>query len=248
MTHVRSHRREPWNEMAGSLAEAAMTGCCVPSSRTELERWMMSFGVVPVGAVWTCAAMQPRCEGWKNIFEELKDSPWVNEEPKDVRALRIATLNVLTFTPAEEREANGLRIPARQARLASTFEDAGIEVIGLQECRTPAQLEVREGFVMVTSEAEDGRDEDGITTEVLGAGGRPMAQLLQPLFASVRLQRALPIVWRRSIMATIPSGKNKTRGVMLNDHVGKILERWTKDFANRTTVGRTVAGNWFGSA
>ena len=24
-------------------------------------------------------------------------------------------------------------------------------------------------------------------------------------------------------MATIPSGKNKTRGVMLNDHVGKIL-------------------------
>ena len=29
-------------------------------------------------------------------------------------------------------------------------------------------------------------------------------------------------------MATIPSGKNKTRGVMLNDHVGKILERWIR--------------------
>ena len=29
-------------------------------------------------------------------------------------------------------------------------------------------------------------------------------------------------------MATIPSGKNKTRGVMLNDHVGKILVRWIR--------------------
>ena len=32
--------------------------------------------------------------------------------------------------------------------------------------------------------------------EVLGAGGRPTAQLLQPLFAGVCLQRALPIVWK----------------------------------------------------
>ena len=38
--------------------------------------------------------------------------------------------------------------------------------------------------------------EDGITAEVLGAGGRPMAQLLQPLFAGVCLQRALPSVWK----------------------------------------------------
>ena len=69
---------------------------------------------------------------------------------------------------------------------------------------------------------------DGITAEVLGAGGRPMAMLLQPLFARVCLQRALPIMWKAGIMATIPSGKNKTRGVMLNDHVGKILVRWIR--------------------
>ena len=30
------------------------------------------------------------------------------------------------------------------------------------------------------------------------------------------------------IVATIPSGKNKTRGVMHNDHVGKILGRWIR--------------------
>ena len=36
--------------------------------------------------------------------------------------------------------------------------------------------------------------EDGITAEVLGAGGRPMAQLLQPLFEGVCLQRSLPNV------------------------------------------------------
>ena len=53
--------------------------------------------------------------------------------------------------------------------------------------------------------------EDGITAEVHGAGGRPMAQLRQPFFAGVSLQRALPHVWRESIMATIPSGKNKRR-------------------------------------
>ena len=93
--------------MADSLGEAAMNGCSVPSS-----------------AGWACAVMPPRCEEWKNIFEELKDSPLVNEEPKEMGSLRIATLNVLTLSPAAEREANVLRIPARQARLASTFEDA----------------------------------------------------------------------------------------------------------------------------
>ena len=90
---------------------------------------------VSVGAARTCAAMPPRSEEWKNIFEEHKDSPLINEEPKVMRSLRIATLNVLTLSPAEEREANGLRIPARQARLASTFEVAGIEAIGLHECQ-----------------------------------------------------------------------------------------------------------------
>ena len=48
------------------------------------------------------------------------------------------------------------------------------------------------------------------------------------MFAGVCLQRALPILWKGCITATIPSGKNKTRGVMLNDHVGKILERWIR--------------------
>ena len=66
--------------------------------------------------------------------------------------------------------------------------------------------------------------EDGVTSEVLGAGGRPMAQLLQPLFSSVCLQRALPIVWKGGLMATIVSGRNKTRGVMLNDDAGKSLD------------------------
>ena len=51
------------------------------------------------------------------------------------------------------------------------------------------------------------RSEDGITAEVLGAGGRPMAQLQQPLFAGVCLSRALPIAWKGGLMATIPSGK-----------------------------------------
>ena len=32
--------------------------------------------------------------------------------------------------------------------------------------------------------------ENGITAEVLGAGGRPMAQLLQPLFAGVLLAKS----------------------------------------------------------
>ena len=44
---------------------------------------------------------------------------------------------------------------------------------------------------------------DGISAEVLEAGGRPMAMLLQPLFAGVCLQRALPIMWKGGIMATI---------------------------------------------
>ena len=55
-----------------------------------------------------------------------------------------------------------------------------------------------------------------------------MAQLPQPLFVGICLQRALPIVWKGGLMATIPGGKNKTRGVMLNDHVGRVLERWIR--------------------
>ena len=137
--------------MADSLAEAAVNGCSVPSSRTGSGEMGASFRMFPVGKVWACAAIPPRCEEWKNIFEQLKDTPLVREEPKEMKSLRIATLNVLTLSPAEEREANGLRIPARPA------EDAVIDVIGLQECRLPSQLVVREGFVMVTSEAEDER-------------------------------------------------------------------------------------------
>ena len=126
---------------------------------------MTRFLEVSVGAVRTCAAMPPRSEEWKNVFEEHKESSMTNEEPKEVGSLRIATLNVRMLGPAEEREANGLRIPAKQARLASTFEEAGIEVIGLQECRLPSQLVVREGFVMVTSETEDGRNGCGLGRE-----------------------------------------------------------------------------------
>ena len=64
--------------------------------------------------------------------------------------------------------------------------------------------------------------EDGITAEVLGAGGRPMAQLLQTLFAGVGLQRALPIVWKGGTY----HGNNG--GVTLDDHVVKILGRWIR--------------------
>ena len=141
MTHDKG---EPSNEMAG-----------VPSFRTELESWAMSFRGVPVVAVWACPVMPPRCAEWNDLFEELKDPPLVNEMPKEMKSLKIDTLNVLTLSPAKEREANGLRIPARQARLAFTFEDAGMLVIGLQECRLPSQL-------VVTSETEDGRDGCGL--------------------------------------------------------------------------------------
>ena len=50
MTLVRGHKGDPWNEMADYLAEAAMNGCVVPSSRTEQEKWMVSFWGVPVAA------------------------------------------------------------------------------------------------------------------------------------------------------------------------------------------------------
>ena len=68
MTHVRGRKGDPWNEMADSLAEAAMNGCVVPSSRTESEKWMLSFRGVPVAATWARAAMPPRCENWTSIF------------------------------------------------------------------------------------------------------------------------------------------------------------------------------------
>ena len=112
----------------GSLAESAMNGCCVPNSRRAFERWMMRFWEVSVGAARTCAAMPP----------------WSEEWPKVMRSLRIATLSVLTLSPAEDRAR--MVSGSRQARLVSTFEEAGIEVIGLQECRLPSQLVVREGL------------------------------------------------------------------------------------------------------
>ena len=71
--------------------------------------------------------------------------------------------------------------------------------------------------------------EDGITAEVLGAGGRPMAQLLQPVFAAVCLQRALPIAWKKGVpWQPFRVERTRTRGVMLNDQVGKISGRWIR--------------------
>ena len=58
------------------LAEAVMNGCSVPSARTELQRWVLSFRGVSVGAACTCAAVPPRCEERENIFKELKDAPF----------------------------------------------------------------------------------------------------------------------------------------------------------------------------
>ena len=75
----------------------------------QLESLAMSFRGVPVVAVWACAGMPPMCAECKDSFEELKDPPWVNEKPKEMKFLRIATLNVLTLSPAQEREANCLR-------------------------------------------------------------------------------------------------------------------------------------------
>ena len=69
--------------------------------------------------------------------------------------------------------------------------------------------------------------EDGITAEVLGAGGRPMAQLLQLVCRCV-FPKSPAYCVEGGIMATIPSGKNKTRGVMLNDHVEKMLGQWIR--------------------
>ena len=76
MTHVRSHKGEPWNEMADSLTEAAMNGCRAPSSRRELERWMMRFREIPVGAGWACAEMPPRCEEWKIFVRSSRTRLW----------------------------------------------------------------------------------------------------------------------------------------------------------------------------
>ena len=106
MTHVRGHKGDPWNEMADSLAVAAMNGCVVPSSRTELEKWMLSFRGVLVAAIWTRAEMPSRCEEWTSIFEKTEELRVSVLEPKEMKSLRIATSNVLTLSPAEEREAN----------------------------------------------------------------------------------------------------------------------------------------------
>ena len=43
------------------------------------------------------------------FFEKTEELPVSVLEPKELKSLRIATLNVLTLCPAEEREANGLR-------------------------------------------------------------------------------------------------------------------------------------------
>ena len=61
------------HEMADSLAEAAMNGCVVPSSRTELEKWMLSFRGVPVAANWARADMPSRCEEWTSILRKPKN-------------------------------------------------------------------------------------------------------------------------------------------------------------------------------
>ena len=103
------------------------------------------------------------------------DGKLVIEKPAEMKSLRIATLNVLTLSLAEARESNGLRIPVRQARHANTFEDAGSVVIGLQEYRLPSQLVVRDGFVMVTSETEDGRDDCGLWLSTRRVGREHLA-------------------------------------------------------------------------
>ena len=97
MTHVRGHKGDPWNEMAGLSCRGGHEWLCVPSSRTELEKWMLGFRGVPVAAIWARAEMPPRCEEWTSIFEKTEELPVSVLEPKELKSLRIATLNVLTL-------------------------------------------------------------------------------------------------------------------------------------------------------
>ena len=91
MTHVRSHKGEPWNDTADSIAEAAKNGCSVPNSRTELEGWVMSFRgsrLVQLGHVLRCQ----RVKSGKTSLRNSKTRFWKKAEPKEMGSLRIATV------------------------------------------------------------------------------------------------------------------------------------------------------------
>ena len=63
-------------------------------------------------------------------------------EDEAPRTVRMATANVLTLRPGEERES--IEGSARRIMLEEQFADAGIHLVGVQEARAP-QAEVRKG-------------------------------------------------------------------------------------------------------
>ena len=139
----------------------------------------------------------------------------------------------LARTPGEAAEQSSLKYEATFKEQVTTrvgpATDREKRAASREACWGITPPTVDEVLDLILSAARGkAHGEDGITAEVFGAGGRPMAQLLQPLFAGVCLQKG-PAHRVERVVSWQPSRveRIRERGVTLHDHVGKILRRWT---------------------
>ena len=163
--HVRGHSGDPGNEMADVAADL---GCAGELSHhgllDRLRALQLPEGVerhrLPLHSLLFWGAVLEAdgggrtspCGGAEAPAGEGAAEQAAEEAP---RIVRMATANVLTLRPGEERVS--IEGSARRIMLEEQFGDAGIHFVGVQEARSP-HSEVRKGrrFTRVAAAADPG--------------------------------------------------------------------------------------------
>ena len=166
--HVRGHSGDPGNELADVVADL---GCSGELSHSDLLTWLGALRLPEVLErpklqlhsliFWAevLAAEDPglRAPGPLGTSQEeavAAEQPPVGDGAAP-RLVRMATANVLTLRPGQERD--GVEGSARGILLEEQFAEAGIHFVGVQEARSP-QPGIRKGrrYTRVIAAADAG--------------------------------------------------------------------------------------------
>ena len=166
LRHVKGHSAHPWNELADVLAK----GLCLEVGQTSWPAWTQGLTAADVRQAAVIASMRA-VPTWAAPVEgqgSLRIEPprpgrvpptaahatagvapaGAAGRPLEVE-ISIATANVLTLE--ETGPSVGLRETGKIQRLQRAFDEKGIQIIGIQEARTPDTAVTRMGRYIAVS-------------------------------------------------------------------------------------------------
>ena len=159
--HVRGHADDPWNDLADHLAKKVRTaGYYLPRHPASLQKWkpLLPF-------LWMFlsqnAGLPPLCqEGFNAQAPELpkltqdEAQPQARAKLRSIRlTLSLATANVQSL---QRQGADKRGHPGKIQYLREQFKAHGLQVLGIQEARTPQMCGMSDNVLRISSGHQKG--------------------------------------------------------------------------------------------